>query len=278
MNSSNMAHLIQRALDTASFDADAYERARVRAHMVVEELSRSTSGPARRSTRVPARRGSMRVVWSAVALAMLTVSIATAAIPSVRSALIDAVTPARDHVDALDQPNPEVTPEPAIFGDGSDGVEVHPAIVRKLGPPSSIDPSTVRILLDQGAGQAAVRIYAAPHSGNGICFLTMGALASGRSATAMCVDTFDPDHPVRATGSQGPSGEIVSGVAADEVDSVSIRTSDGLYKATMGHNAFLWQRQTSDPSASEIIATLRDGHQVTIPFGTSDGPLDPNSM
>ncbi len=124
-------------------------------------------------------------------------------------------------------------------------------------------PGQVRLLRDN-LGINHVGVFAVPTTGGAVCFLV-----NERTYVATCAPEFS-----RAQGNlviSLYSGEgvpfTVTGLASDEVASVSVIVDGNPQPATLGNNVFFWQSDSKTvirDSLDEIQAQMADGATITV--------------
>jgi hypothetical protein len=124
-------------------------------------------------------------------------------------------------------------------------------------------------------------------SGNTFC-LKLRAFTLGHSTEPACMPVSTIAHAsspiVLVTSDSGfedrhaqVSAEFSFGIAADGVSRVEVRAVDGLHKAVIGGNAYLWVENEPNTGNRVLAVTARaaNGARTTISLGTTFGDLAP---
>jgi hypothetical protein len=275
MSDVRLDRIIIGALAVDEVDADAYERARARAHAVVYELAdrprREAARPAHRSPRMSRAR---RVAFVMVLL-LLLMAAAVAANPDLRSRILGSDEPAADRMEAFRSPGSE-TQLPAVARQQLANAVAFPPDAPP--PHAGADTSEldgVRRLVDGELEQLRVAMWGVRTPDDRACFVVVvgpqGTDFAGSGSRSSCV-TFAPGFPISASQSTAPGGVwLTYGAVVDGVSGVRLHMADGTSSsALLGDNAFAWAT-TGSALPVAIEAVLVDGSTVR-----RDLPLAPD--
>jgi hypothetical protein len=140
----------------------------------------------------------------------------------------------------------------------------------------------LRELVRAQAGGKQYELYGF-RSGDSLC-LRLKAVSLGRSIGPTCAPVSKVKHAtapvVVVVGNNGfqnrhgrPSAAVSFGIAADGVSRVEVRAVDGVHRAALGGNAYLWvdNNPNTGQHVSSVTAVRAGGSRITVPLSGSWG-------
>jgi hypothetical protein len=220
------------------------------------------------------RRKVGRVLIGTFAVLLVAAGVATATDSHFLRQVLGKDTPLADRVGSVNGTG--VTATPSSFADpGSTAVDdatwsFLKSTQRMNGDATRLGSLTsradARVLLVYKDAQATVGITAAPTNKRAACWTAMGSVnLSG------CTLAFSRNAPLTARVKQTSTGWAVAGLAADEVDAVTIKLGNGNRTAVLRNNAFFWITTDQSERPESVQAELADGRHglVKLSFPTA---------
>lgn len=272
MSDARLDQIIVGSLAVSEVDADAYERARARAHAVVFELA---DRPRREAVRTAPHAVRARRVVLVMVLLLLLVVAAVAANPDLRSRILGSDEPAADRMEAFRTPGNETELPAQARQKLADAVAFPPDAPP---PHAGANPDQLRgvtALVDGELGGLRIGMWGVRTPDDRACYVVVVTSAGKpypeEGSRSSCIE-FTPGSPVNSHQTTAPGGVwLAYGGVVDGVTAVRMRMADGSSsQALLARNAFAWAT-TSDELPIEIEATLVDGSTVRQTLADSPG-------
>lgn len=234
---------------------------------------------AARMRRGATRRRVGRVLIATALFILLAAAAATATDSHFLRDLLGKETPLADRIGPISE-GKGVTPTIDRFGDPAD-VEVSDSdwaeLVRSAslvsGSSSLMPRAQARVLLKYEDDRSSVTVTAAPTENRFVCYVVSGAFSLRNCAAYFTAKA--PLIPSVATTAAGLAA--IAGIAANEVESVTVRLDRGRRAALVRNNAFVWIASSSEDIPRSIDAEMADGshYAVKLASPTAAPPVRP---
>lgn len=221
---------------------------------------------AARMRRGATRRRVGRVLIATALFILLAAAAATATDSHFLRDLLGKETPLADRIDPISSGG-RVTPtidrfdEPAdIKVSDIDWAELTRTATLLSGASSLMPRAQARVLLQYEDDHSTVTITAAPTRTRSVCYVV-----SGTFSLRNCAAYFTNRAPLISTVAQTPMGwAAIAGIAADEVESVSVRLDRGRRAALVRNNAFVWIASNDVDIPRAVDAEMADGSHYSV--------------